>query len=226
MSAPDLRAAGFILAGGQSRRMGQDKALLNFCGTPLIAHAIAILRAAGLTASIAGAHAPLAHFAPVTEDQADDRGSPRGPLSGICAALGSVAADRAAFLAVVFLAVDQPFVPPSLLIYLLHHARITGNAVTLATVAGVDQTFPVVLDRAALPYLRAELESGQRGCLRAFAAAAAQLNQSVSRIPIELLAQSGQVAHPAGLGAAHWLTNLNTPATLRRSLALVGRRIA
>ena len=37
-----------ILAGGRSRRMGTDKALVEFRGEPLIARPIAAARAAGL----------------------------------------------------------------------------------------------------------------------------------------------------------------------------------
>ena len=140
-------AAGFVLAGGQSSRMGQDKALLLFAGRPLVAHALSILTQAGLPASIAGARpsarTALESFAPVVEDPE----SGLGPLAGICAALASTSARYA-----VFLPVDLPLLPPALIGFLLHHARITGRAVTVPAVAGFNQTFPAVLDRQC--YLR------------------------------------------------------------------------
>jgi molybdenum cofactor guanylyltransferase len=210
-------AVGFILAGGQSTRMGQDKALLEFCGRPLIAHAISILQDAGLSASIAGARAPLDSFAPVIVDPRPDL----GPLSGVCAALASTSAHHA-----VFLSVDLPFVPSSLLRFLLHHARITGCAVTVPAVAGFAQTFPAVIDRAALPTLQAELDAGRYGCFAAFEAAAASLDQSIRSVSVEYLSQAGQVTHPHCLPPVYWFLNLNTPADLERAEALARRRIA
>jgi molybdopterin-guanine dinucleotide biosynthesis protein A len=200
-----LDAAGFVLAGGRSSRMGADKALIQLAGKPLIAHALGILHQAGLSASIAGARSPLSAFAPVIPDSSPGQ----GPLGGICAALASTSAHWA-----VFLPVDLPLLPVSLVTCLLSHARTTGCAVTLASFGGFAQTFPAVLDRALLPFLQAELASGRRGCFSAFQAAAASLAQPVTVLPVELLVQSGQVAHPEVLPPARWFLNVNSPADL------------
>jgi len=221
LARPGPDAAGFVLAGGQSSRMGQDKALLHFAGRPLIANALSILQSAGLPASIAGAGPSLASsfqaFAPIVADSEPGL----GPLSGIVAALASTPARHA-----VFLPVDLPFLPPSLLVYLLRHAQVTERAVTLVSVNGFVQTFPAILDRAALPALQAALVSGDHGCFSAFQAAAAALGQTVSHIAVEFLAQSGHVAHPGGLPPVRWFLNLNTPSDLKRAETLATRHAA
>lgn len=210
-------AAGFVLAGGQSSRMGQDKALVNFAGEPLIVRSLRILHEAGLSASIAGARSNLSSFASVVPDPASEL----GPLSGVCAALASTSARYA-----VFVPIDQPFLPSSLLVFLLHHARITGRAVTIPSVSGFDQTFPAVLDRAVLPTLQSALAAGRGGCLQAFQAAATVLGQSVSCVPTELFAQTGHVTHPHALPPYQWFYNVNSPVDLERAEAIYRRRIA
>lgn len=210
-SEPDgteFDAAGFALAGGQSTRMGADKALVVLSGRPLMAHAISTLREAGLPVFIAGAQSPLAGFAPVVEDSVPGL----GPLGGICAALRSTQAHLA-----VFLPVDLPLLPASLIAYLLLHARITGRVVTLCSVNGFVQTFPAIVRREALPALLEELDAGRRGCYSVFQAAAACLGQPPTVLPVELLAQSGHVANPAGLPASRWFFNVNSPEDLRRA---------
>ena len=211
------RAAGFVLAGGESRRMGRDKALLSFCGRPLVENALGILREAGLEARIAGSRSALGEFAPVVADAEPGL----GPLGGVCAALAASCAERA-----LFLPVDLPLLPASLIAFLLFRAEITGCVVTVPTAAGFAQTFPAVLDRAVLPGLEAELEAGRLGCFAAFHAVAAELRQAVAAVPAELLAQSGHAAHPAGLPAALWFVNANTPADLRRAEAHLACRFA
>jgi molybdenum cofactor guanylyltransferase len=194
-------AAGFVLAGGRSSRMGADKALVQLAGQPLVAHAIGILRDVGLAVSIAGGQSALAAFASLIED-----GQPgRGPLSGICRALTSTAAPWA-----VFTSVDLPLLPASLVACLLQHARITESAVTVPSVNGFAQTFPAVLAGAALPALEKELSAGRGGCFSGFEAAAASIGEAVTVVPVEMLVQSGQAEHPLDLPAARWFLNVNT----------------
>ncbi len=185
--------------------MGADKALVPFQGRPLVEHALEILRGAGLHAAIAGARSPLGAYGPVIEDVEADK----GPLGGICAALASISAHRA-----VFVPVDLPLLPSSLITYMVRQAEVTGRAVTLASVAGFTQTFPAVLDRAVLPWLEGELAAGRLGCFQAFEAAAASLGQQVSVIGVEDAAEAGTIAHPEGFAAHRWFTNLNTAVDL------------
>ncbi len=207
-------AAGFVLAGGESRRMGRDKALVEFAGEPLVARAIGIMREAGLEARIAGARAELDAFAPVIVDAEPGR----GPLGGICAALAVCTEPRA-----VFLPVDLPLLPASLIGYLIRRAEVTQSAITLASIGGFAQTFPAVIDRAVLPALEAELDAGRGGAFAALHAAAAALGQRVQTVAVEYVAQSGQAAHPQGLPAGLWFLNGNSPVELRRAEALAVR---
>ena len=203
-------AMGFVLAGGRSSRMGSDKASAVFAGKTLLARSLDLLHEAGLRASIAAARSDLSAYAPVIHDRARQA----GPLGGVCAAMAGSAEPWA-----VFVPVDLPLLPASLLSYLMWHARITGAAVTVASVNGFVQTFPAVLARSALPFLEEELGNGRGSCIAAFRAAGAA--RGMSTVPVELLAQAGQVEDRHGLAAPFWFLNVNTPADLERA----GRRI-
>jgi molybdopterin-guanine dinucleotide biosynthesis protein A len=198
--------------------MGRDKSLLTLTGSPLIFLAVKTLRSAGLPASIAGATLPsrtsIEPFAPVIEDAEPGL----GPLSGICAAISSSEARHA-----IFLSVDTPFLPPSLLTALLHYARITERPITLPSVNGFVQTFPVVISRSALPALKQTLHLTNRGCFSAFQTAAAGLGQAITSVAVEFLFQAGHVAHPSGLPPAFWFLNLNTQQELSRAEALAAK---
>jgi molybdenum cofactor guanylyltransferase len=225
--AREAGAVGFVLAGGQSRRMGTDKALVEFSGRPLIAHVLDLVRGAGLPVFIAGARSPLESFAPVVPDSRADA----GPLEGICAALkslkdGSTHKEAPEAPCAVFVPVDLPFLPPTLLLYLLYHARITGLAVTLPSVNGFPQTFPVVLSLDSLPVLERELSSGRSGCYAAFQATVAALGKPVSIVPAEVLVQSRKVTHPAALPVVRWFLNVNAPADLHRATTINAARVS
>ena len=203
----ESRAAGLVLAGGRSTRIGTDKAQLQLHGQPLAALALATLRQSGLSAAFAGGNPSLSRLAPIIEDPLA-----LGPLSGICSALASTKSDLS-----LFLPVDLPLLPPLLLTCLLRHTVITHAPITVTSVSGFPQTFPSVIHRSALPTLERELEARRLGCFSAFQAAAAALATPLSVLPVEYLLQAGQIAHPASLPAAWWYLNINTPADLARA---------
>lgn len=202
-------AIGFVLAGGQSSRMGTDKALVEYEGRPLIEWAIGVLKTASVPVCIAGsrqeARLRLESYAPVIPDSV--RGI--GPLAGVCAGLRSTAAAHA-----IFLPIDVPLMPPTLLQYLLGHARVTGSPVTVASVNAFSQTFPAVVRREALPTLERCLQNGDWGCLAAFRAAAIDLGREISVLPVEVLVQSGHVSHREMLPAVRWFSNVNSASDL------------
>lgn len=202
--------AGFVLAGGRSSRMGVDKALVELDGRPLIAHALGILRGAGLDVAIAGARAQLDGFARVVADLYPDL----GPLGGICSALAATSARWS-----VFLPVDLPLLPPALISYQLKKAREKDAAVTVASVEGFAQTFPVVIDRATLPYLDQEVAAGRLGCLSALQNAAESLTRPLVVLSVEEAIASGQLVAPCGNAPDRWFLNLNAPEDLRRAEA-------
>ena len=109
--------SGAILAGGQSRRMGQDKALLTFGRETLLERQAALLQRAG-AGEILLASGPGQRFNLLENNglwrQVPDTVPDSGPLAGIAACL---AAARASHLLVV--AVDMPRLTPELLQELL-----------------------------------------------------------------------------------------------------------
>ncbi len=205
--------AGFVLAGGESSRMGTDKALVQLEGEPLIGRALDLLREAGLEPAIAGTRSDLSMYGRVVEDHG------RGPLGGICAALASTAAEYS-----VVVSVDVPLIPSSLLMLLLDFARRTQSGITLLSVGGFVQTFPAVIHRSLLSALRSQFESGNDGCYGAFRAVVGQAGKPLRILALEHLVQAGQVEHPWGLPAACWFLNINTPEDLARAAGLLPSR--
>jgi len=210
-AGPLLDVAGFVLAGGRSARMGRDKALVELHGRPLAALAVELLQGAGLSASMAGARSDLGAFAPVIADQSADE----GPLGGVCSALASTDAELA-----VFIPVDLPLLPATLLTSLVADALITGAAVTLTSLNGFAQTFPVVVRTSLAALLQRELEGGRSGCFAAFQAAAEQSGEVVRVIPVEMLAQAGQVFDHHVVPAYRWFLNVNTSSDVERAARL------
>ena len=107
-----LPVTGVILAGGKSRRMGQNKALLQLGDDPLIAHVIRRMRlATDELLLITNNHAEYRHLGlPMHSDMIPDAGALGGIYTGLMHASHDV---------VVCVACDSPFLQPKLLSYLV-----------------------------------------------------------------------------------------------------------
>ena len=128
--------AAFVLAGGQSTRMGADKAFVQLEGRTLLAHALALAKSVTSDVRIVGSPEKFAAFGEVVEDEFPQH----GPLAGIHAALRASSSELN-----LMLAVDMPFVEVLFLEYLFQEAaRHESAMVTIPRAAGAWQTLCAV----------------------------------------------------------------------------------
>lgn len=118
---------GFVLAGGKSSRMGQDKAFLQLGGRTLLAHALELAQAVTGNAWIVGSAEKFAAFGSVLEDTYPGR----GPLAGIQAALAATRTELN-----LITAVDMPFLELDFLKYLIAQARESQAVVVVPKTGG------------------------------------------------------------------------------------------
>jgi molybdopterin-guanine dinucleotide biosynthesis protein A len=183
---------GYVLAGGKSSRMGTDKALVELGGKPLIAHAVAKLRAICVEAFILGSNQELAAYAPLVPDLH----SGCGPLGGIEAALFHSQFDWN-----LLVPVDVPFLPERFLRAWVDRV-VPDRAIRLAYfhVGGRAQPGVMLIRRDAKSSITAAIERGEYKLLPTLSAAA-----SGSSLHVECV----------DAGQEHWFTNVNTPEELK-----------
>jgi len=197
--------AGFVLAGGRSSRMGSDKALELFGGRPLIQRALSILAEVAAGPRIAGSRSTLAGYA----EEIPDTFAEAGPLGGVHAGLSASVAEWN-----VFLPVDVPLMPASLLRCLVELAILTGSPVTVATLNGRMEPFPVVLNRSVLPQITDLLERQDAACHAAWRSIPEVLGAELDAVAVENLVQCGQCSHPLALPPMLWFQSANTQGEL------------
>jgi molybdopterin-guanine dinucleotide biosynthesis protein A len=134
--------SGFVLAGGKSTRMGQDKAAVTLNGRTLLEHALASLREVCRDVSILGKQELYGSQAPVYEDIFPGC----GPLGGIHAALSS---SRSHFNLII--AVDTPFLSPPFLSFLAERAIASDCVVTTPEIDDYTQPLCTVYSLDFLP---------------------------------------------------------------------------
>lgn len=189
-----MSVSGFVQAGGQSRRMGRNKALLALGAHTLIEHALERLAPfVSQLAIITNTPEIYQHLA--VESYQDIIGA--GPLSGIHSALVHARNDYA-----VVLACDMPFVSAAL-IELLLGERAGYQLVMPQTAAGRLQPLCAIYHRSCVPAIERLIARGQY-------APRALIGETRARVvPPEALAALGD--------AEHLLDNINTPEDLERA---------
>ena len=128
-----MSTAAIVLAGGQSRRMGEPKALLDWHGSTLVRRAVGLVARAvdGPVVVVRAAGQALPPLPPGIE-LADDAREARGPLQGMAAGFAAIA-DRAQ---VVFVTgVDAPLLHPALIAHVIASLR-PGDDVALPQAHG------------------------------------------------------------------------------------------
>ena len=156
-----MDAAGFVLAGGRSSRMGRDKALLELEGQALLERAARRVLAAAGSVAVVGMPERHARFGwPVVEDLRPGE----GPLAGIEAALASpYAADWN-----LIVACDMPHLDAALLERLLAEARLQRPDCVVAQSARGPEPLCAVYARGFLDVARRQLDAGRRKVSDAF----------------------------------------------------------
>ena len=137
---------GLILAAGESRRMGRDKALLNFRGKTFLQTLIDNLGAAG----IANVTVVLGHNAGIIQRAVNltavqvvvNREYERGQTSSLQAGLAAMAANPPE--AVMLCLVDHPAIPAEVIAKLKQHFESTHPPVLIPTHKG-ERGHPVII---------------------------------------------------------------------------------
>jgi molybdenum cofactor guanylyltransferase len=210
---------GFVLAGGQSTRMGRDKALLELDGRPLAALAVEKLRALGLDAKICGARAEAAAELARLGEVIPDNFPQSGPIAGIEA--GLVASDSPLSL---FLAVDMPLVPMEFLRWLIERAETSGAVATIPAAGGWEQPLCAVYSRRLLDGLRAAIAAGHLKMMTAVTEAATALEERVDLFQVESVGAGLQPGvWPQDPPLQEWFVNGNTPEEFARLVAQAGK---
>jgi molybdenum cofactor guanylyltransferase len=177
-------AAGFVLAGGASRRMGASKPLLPYLGNSLIEHVFSQVAIVADPVRIVGGRDQLRGL---NFEIVDDLFPGEGPLGGVITALETSQSEWN-----VIVACDMPAVSPADLRKLLNEARKTDcNVAIPVTPDGRRHPLCAVYRRNALEGLTFAWEEGVR-----------RLQTALHRTRVEFVAWENSAS----------LVNVNTPA--------------
>ena len=204
-----LPVHGFVLAGGKSSRMGEDKALLQFCGRPLVEIAVEKLRGFCAEVWIAGNREDLAGFAPVVQETRVNV----GPAAGVEAGLGAARQDW-----VLFVPVDVPLVPMEVLRRWCEEALRVGMSVRYLGMGGKQPAFCLLQGERLGAFSRA-LDGGERRLEMLLNRTAEAGGYASWMYDEDELYGGGEGAAPDQETVERWFKNVNTPEDLAEAEA-------
>lgn len=146
---------GLVLCGGNSRRMGTDKAVLDLGGRALLSRAVELLRP--LTREVFLATGAVDRYADIGCRCVHDSVVGGGPLAGLASGLAAAETPW-----VFLLACDMPRVDRELALALVEHARADElDLCVLESERGLEPTCGV-FHRRCLPAIEEALAAGRR----------------------------------------------------------------
>lgn len=199
-------ANGIILAGGQSSRLGEDKALVPLAGLPLMTHTARRLHHVSRQLIIAGrSHLPVDIGLSTNVTFAADTIPGAGPLVGVYS--GLLVSDANLDIVV---GCDMPLLRPRLLAHLLSADVGSDAVVTVADWSGETQLLPSIYKRDAVDEIRRALDEGERS-LKGF----------LTRVPTLIVPEAEvRAIDPEGRS----FFNVNTREDLRRARRILAQR--
>jgi molybdenum cofactor guanylyltransferase len=154
--------SGIILAGGSSRRMGRDKALLPYPGdageppATFLEHLITVLEyCCSEVFVVVRDQEQASRYANVDAQIVLDSIPGGGPLVGLYSGLQAISMPYA-----MLAAVDMPFVTPALLASMLLHYQ--DDTVLVPLVNGNPQVALAIYPRSMLPLIEERIQQGRR----------------------------------------------------------------
>jgi molybdopterin-guanine dinucleotide biosynthesis protein A len=188
----------FVLAGGQSSRMGADKAFVELDGQSLLMRALNLAASVAPKVWILGSEAKFRAFGEVVEDEFPNH----GPLGGIHAALRNSPSKLS-----LILAVDMPFVERRCLRHLVREAEEHNAVVTVPRVGGKWQPLCAIYRTCFADLAHDALQAGRN-----------KIDALFSRTTLHVLEESE--LEREGF-SADMFRNVNTPEDLREATSRV-----
>ena len=194
-----MEVTAFVLAGGKSSRMGEDKAFLELAGRTLLERALGTVFALTKAVRIVGMNPRLARFAaergiPLVADRFADS----GPLGGIHAALLSSSTDLN-----FILSVDTPFVTAQCARFLMSAAAANQALATVPVAGGGIHPTTAVYRRAFADHAERALAAGRN-----------KIGALLDQLPVVYVTEDE--LRRAGF-APEIFDNLNTPEDVQRA---------